>query len=185
MPSLTRRCVVEALGTFALVAIGPGAVMVAARTHAFGHTGIALAFGLAVTIIVASSGHLSGAHVNPAVTIGFWSVSRFPSAEVVASGIWDAHWLYWLAPILGMVAAMRVFDAVRGSERADERRDDRLGPERVIESRNTIDAQTNLRSQPRAPALLVRFTFRSRSRKWNKLCHLRSCVTSSSASTKS
>ena len=62
----------EALGTFALVAIGPGAAMVSARTHAFGHTGIALAFGLAVTLIVASSGHLGGAHVNPAVTIGFW-----------------------------------------------------------------------------------------------------------------
>src|ERR1700759_815383 len=81
--SLTRRCIAELLGTFALVAIGPGAVMVAARTHAFGQTGIALAFGLVVTIIVASSGHLGGAHVNPAVTIGFWSVGRFRSRDVV------------------------------------------------------------------------------------------------------
>ncbi len=83
MHSLLRRCVAEALGTFALVAIGPGAVMVAARTHAFGPSGVALAFGLAVTIIVASSGHLGGAHVNPAVTIGFWSVKRFRGADVV------------------------------------------------------------------------------------------------------
>ena len=73
-----RRYVSEALGTFALVAIGPGAAMVAAKTAAFGHAGVALAFGLAVTLIVASSGHLGGAHVNPAVTVGLWSVRRFP-----------------------------------------------------------------------------------------------------------
>ena len=83
MLSLFRRCIAELLGTFALVAIGPGAVMVAARTHAFGHSGVALAFGLAVTLIVASSGHLGGAHVNPAVTIGFWSVGRFRSSDVI------------------------------------------------------------------------------------------------------
>lgn len=57
--------------------------MVAAKTHAFGHMGIALANGLAVTIIVASSGHLGGAHVNPAVTIGFWSIGRFPARDVL------------------------------------------------------------------------------------------------------
>src|SRR3954464_14807971 len=93
---LTRRCVAELLGTFALVAIGPGAVMVAARTHAFGQSGIALAFGLAVTIIVASTGHLSGGHINPAVTIGFWSIRRFPSREVLP---------YVVAQCVGAIAA--------------------------------------------------------------------------------
>lgn len=96
MISLSRRCLVEALGTFALVAIGPGSVMVAAKTHAFGQLGIALAFGLAVTLIVAASGHLSGAHVNPAVTIGFWSVRRFPAREVIP---------YVVAQCAGAVAA--------------------------------------------------------------------------------
>jgi aquaporin NIP len=91
-----RRYLAEAAGTFALVAIGPGAVIVANRTHAFGHSGVALAFGLAVAIIVAAIGHLSGAHVNPAVTIGFWSVRRFPGREVLP---------YVVAQCIGAVAA--------------------------------------------------------------------------------
>lgn len=96
LSSAIRRYIAEAIGTFALVAIGPGASMVAARTHAFGHTGVALAFGLVVTLVVASSGHLGGAHVNPAVTLGFWSVRRFPSRDVIP---------YIVAQCLGAIAA--------------------------------------------------------------------------------
>jgi aquaporin NIP len=91
-----RRYAAEALGTFALVAVGPGAVMVAASTHAFGGSGVALAFGLVVTIVVAATGHLGGAHINPAVTIGFWSVRRFPGRDVLP---------YIVAQCLGAVAA--------------------------------------------------------------------------------
>jgi aquaporin NIP len=105
MPSLVRRCVVEAFGTFALVAIGPGAAMVAARTQAFGHTGVALAFGLAITIVVASTGHLSGAHINPAVTIGFWSITRFAAAEVIP---------YVFAQCIGAIAASAFLGWVLG-----------------------------------------------------------------------
>lgn len=215
LPDL-RRYVAKAVGTFMLVAIGPGAAMVAAKTDAFGPTGVALAFGLVVCLVVASGAHLGGAHINPAVTIGFWSVRRFPGRDVapyivaqcagaiaasaalrwilgpvgdmgatvptlsiarsfvVEAGysailgfvimgvatdertpeaiapfaigaavfagalvtgpltggsfnparslgpaligdIWTSHWLYWLAPVLGMVVAMHLYDALRGT----------------------------------------------------------------------
>ena len=214
MNNSVRRYLAEFFGTFVLVAIGPGAAMVADKTHAFGHSGVALAFGLAVTLCVAAFGHLSGAHINPAVTLGFWSVRRFPARDVapyviaqsfgaiaastllvwllgpvgnfgatvptvptaqafvieaaytgllgfvimavatddrtppaiapfvlgiavfagalvtgpltggsfnpartlgpaVVGRVWTAHWLYWLAPVLGMVVAMRLYEALR------------------------------------------------------------------------
>lgn len=211
--SPVRRGLAEALGTFALVAVGPGAAMVAARTEAFGHLGVAFAFGLVVTVVVAAGGPLSGAHINPAVTLGLWATGRFPAREVagyvaaqcagavaaayalgwilgadgtsaatlpslplpqafaveagftailgfviagataprapaaaapfaigatvfagalvcgpltggsfnpartlgpaVAFGAWTAHWLYWVAPVLGLLAGLRAHDALR------------------------------------------------------------------------
>lgn len=94
--SLGRRALAEALGTATLVLIGPGAAMVAAATHAFGHAGVALAFGLAVALVVSACGRVSGAHVNPAVTLAFWSAGRFPARDVVP---------YVAAQCVGAVAA--------------------------------------------------------------------------------
>jgi MIP family channel proteins len=103
MNSPVQRYGAEALGTFVLVAIGPGAAMVAANTHAFGHAGVALAFGLAVMIAVASLGPVSGAHINPSVTLALWSARRFPGRHVVpymmaqcAGGIGAAFVLHWV-----------------------------------------------------------------------------------------
>ena len=100
-----KRYAAELFGTFALVAIGAGSVMVSAQTHAFGHIGASLAFGLVVTIIVASSGHLGGAHVNPAVTLGFWSIGRFPSRDVVP---------YVVSQCIGAIAASSLLGWILG-----------------------------------------------------------------------
>jgi MIP family channel proteins len=231
-----RRYGAEAIGTFALVAVGPGAAMVSASTHAFGHTGVALAFGLVIAFVVAATGHLGGAHINPAVTIAFWSVRRFPGRDVVpylvaqcvgatvaafgllyvlgpvgglgatvpavslgrafgvelvysailafvimgvatderspagvapfalgatvfagalvtgpltggsfnparslgpalAGGGWAAHWLYWVAPVAGMVAAMHLYEGLRPASAPGVPKDEALGVEGPISDR--------------------------------------------------
>lgn len=90
-----RFYLAEALGTAILVLIGPSAAMVAVSTHAFAHEGVALAFGL-VILLVAALGPISGAHLNPAVTLAFWSVNRFPFRHVLP---------YILAQCVGAIAA--------------------------------------------------------------------------------
>ena len=180
-----RRAAAEALGTFFLVLIGPGAVAVNAVTGgAVTHVGVALAFGFVVCAMVAALGHLSGAHINPGVTLAFWSVRRFAGRDVMpyilaqcfgataaaalllavlgtaghvgatlpavgtwpalvvegllsfalmfvimavanparsfgpalVSGVWTAHWVYWVGPFAGMLAAARVYDALRPAD---------------------------------------------------------------------
>lgn len=79
-----RRAAAEGIGTFFLVLIGPGAAMVDAYTGGvIGHPGVALAFAFVVLAMIYTIGHLSGAHINPAVTIAFWSARRFPGKEVL------------------------------------------------------------------------------------------------------
>jgi aquaporin NIP len=88
--------------------------MVAASTHTFGQVGIALAFGLVITLCVASTGHVSGAHINPAVTIGFWSIGRFPGRDVgpyvvaqCTGAVAAAAFLRWaLGPIANLGATV-------------------------------------------------------------------------------
>jgi MIP family channel proteins len=211
---LGRRAIAEAIGTFFLVLIGTGSIIMDdVSGGGVGLLGVALSFAFVILAMIYAVGHLSGAHINPAVTIGFWSIGRFPSRDAavyvlaqcagavlasivlgalldppvfgqtvptvgtgaafgvewllsfalmfvvvavatddrvatgfaglavglvvgfdilvggfltggsmnparslgpaVASGEWTAHWIYWLAPIAGMVAAAWTYEALR------------------------------------------------------------------------
>jgi MIP family channel proteins len=100
---LARSLVAEAIGTFALVFAGCGAIMVDAKTHALGHVGVAISFGLVIMVMIYAVGHISGAHFNPAVTLAFATSRHFPALRVPA---------YWAAQFAGALTAALV---LRGS----------------------------------------------------------------------
>jgi len=83
-PSLTRRAAAEALAAFALVFAGCGAIVADRRYDgSLGAVGIALVFGLIIMVMVYATGHLSGAHINPAVTVAFTLSRHFPARDAV------------------------------------------------------------------------------------------------------
>jgi MIP family channel proteins len=83
--SLTRRAGAEALAAFALVFAGCGAVIANSEYHrALGSVGISLVFGLVIMVMVYATGHLSGAHINPAVTFAFTLTRHFSPRDALA-----------------------------------------------------------------------------------------------------
>lgn len=103
--SLFKRSVTELLGTFWLVLGGCGsAVLAASSPLGIGVLGVALAFGLTVLTMAFAIGHISGCHLNPAVSVGLFVGGRFPAKELpayiiaqVIGGIIAAALLYYLA----------------------------------------------------------------------------------------
>src|ERR687892_1370714 len=104
-PRLLRALAAEAIGTFALVFAGAGAIMVDAQTGALGNVGIAFTFGLVIMAMIYAVGHISGAHFNPAVSFAFALTRHFPWARAAA---------YWAAQIAGALAAALLLRASLG-----------------------------------------------------------------------
>jgi glycerol uptake facilitator protein len=123
MANLTKRCLAEFIGTFFLVFMGAGAaaitLMITKGTvppnafnigiGALGGLGdwlaIGLAFGFAIAAAIYALGNISGCHINPAVTIGLWSIKKFPGRDVVP---------YIIAQLLGASVASLLFAMVVG-----------------------------------------------------------------------
>ena len=109
-PDLGRRALAEGLAAFALVFAGCGAIVANAQYDAaLGTVGIALVFGLVIMVMVYATGHLSGAHINPAVTIAFTITRHFPAREAIA---------YVAAQCTGAILAALVLLAVWPSQPA-------------------------------------------------------------------
>src|SRR5512137_2085284 len=98
---LSRRCFAELIGTFWLVFGGCGSAILSAAfpSLGIGFLGVALAFGLTVMTMAYAIGHISGCHLNPAVSVGLAVCRRFPAKEVIP---------YAIAQVVGAIAAAAV-----------------------------------------------------------------------------
>lgn len=95
-----KTFVAEFIGTAVLVLFGCGsAVLTGYGSAPIGMLAIAFAFGLAVTSMAYGIGHVSGCHINPAVTLGVWAAGRLPTSELPK---------YWAAQILGGIAGAAI-----------------------------------------------------------------------------
>lgn len=106
-----KRYIAECFGTFALVFIGVGAIVAGGFGGALpiGQIGIGLSFGLAVTAMAYTVGPVSGAHLNPAVTLGVWLAGRMEGKDVLP---------YFAAQIVGaLIGAAFVYVAAMGRAR--------------------------------------------------------------------
>ncbi|MYZ43874.1 aquaporin Z [Achromobacter sp. KS-M25] len=107
---LSRRMSAEAFGTFWLVFGGCGSAVFAATfpQTGIGFAGVSLAFGLTVLTMAYSIGHVSGCHLNPAVTLGLWSGGRFPAKDIAP---------YIVAQLIGAIVAAFLILQIAGGKR--------------------------------------------------------------------
>jgi len=99
--NLSRRLGAEFIGTFWLVLGGTGTAVLAAKFPqvGVGFVGVAFAFGLTLLTMAYAIGHISGCHINPAVTVGLAAGGRFPASEVIP---------YIIVQVLGAILASTV-----------------------------------------------------------------------------
>ena len=102
---LRGALIAEFVGTFFLVFAGTGSIVVDSISHEVTHVGVSLVFGLVIAVLIYALGHVSGAHFNPAVTIGFWALGEFPARRV--------PW-YLATQLIGAVAASALLLAMFG-----------------------------------------------------------------------
>ncbi len=107
---LTKRLSAEFIGTLWLVLGGCGSAVLAASfpNLGIGFVGVSLAFGLTVLTMAYAIGHISGCHLNPAVTFGLWAGKRFPAKEILP---------YVIAQVLGAISAAGILYVI-ASEKA-------------------------------------------------------------------
>lgn len=105
--ALLRRALAELVGAFGLVFAGTGAIIINAESGGvIGHLGIGLTFGLIIMVMIYATGHISGAHFNPAVTIAFAAARHFPLSNVP---------VYIAAQLIGALAASMLLRGMFGN----------------------------------------------------------------------
>ena len=109
---LSKRMLAEFIGTFWLVLGGCGSAVLSAAfpSLGIGFLGVALAFGLTVVTMAYAIGHISGCHLNPAITFGLFVGGRHPGGEILP---------YWLAQVLGGIAAAGVLVFIASGNGSD------------------------------------------------------------------
>ena len=103
--SLTQKCLAEFFGTFVLVFMGCGSAVLAGNHVGF--LGISFAFGLSVLAMAYAIGHISGCHINPAITISMWSTGKISAKETGG---------YILAQVLGAIVGAAVLYYIAGGK---------------------------------------------------------------------
>lgn len=108
MYSLPQKLLAEFIGTFTVIFFAIGAICAdqylrAASQTSIGTLGIALAYGLSYAIMAGAVSHISGGHLNPAVTAGYWVTRRLGTLQAL---------FYWIAQLLGAIAATYLLVAI-------------------------------------------------------------------------